>query len=90
MVIAALVVAAAGFVWLYCGCERQARQIDAMSVEVEQLRRDSEYWPVVVRAELLRMEMRLRALHIGNGIGITAAILMPQLKRQARSFRRRQ
>ena len=61
MVIAALVVAAAGFVWLYCVCERQARQIDAMSVEVEQLRRDSEFWPVVVRVELLRMEMRLRA-----------------------------
>jgi len=50
-----------GCAWLWCVCDLQADQIDAMGREIERIRHDSEYWPTLVRAELLAMEMRLRA-----------------------------
>jgi len=61
MVIVALALCAAGYVWVWLVCDSQADQIDEMSQEIETLRHDSEYWPTLIRAELLRMEMRLRA-----------------------------
>jgi len=62
MAIAVLVaVVAAGFLWLWAVCDRQADQIDDMGAEVERLRQDSDFWPALIRVELLKMEMRLRA-----------------------------
>ena len=55
-------VAVAGVVWLSLTVADQTRQIDAMSREIDGLRRDSEYWPALVRAEFLRLEVRLRKL----------------------------
>ena len=55
-------VAVAGIVCLSLTVADQTRQIDAMSREIDGLRRDAEFWPALVRAEFLRLEVRLRKL----------------------------
>ena len=61
LIVAALVALTVGFLWQYSVSMRQADQIDAMCRKVERMQRDADYWPALIRSELLRMEMRLRA-----------------------------
>jgi len=56
-----LAVVFCGFVWLWIVCDRQADQIEAQGRELQRLNVDKNFWPVLLRTELLRMEMRLRA-----------------------------
>ena len=61
MVIVALLMCAAGYVWVWCVCDSQADQIEAMSREMDRLRHAADFWPAMLRAELIALEMRLRA-----------------------------
>lgn len=62
LVIAAVLLAAAGsIVLLSMRVGAQADEIEGLRRQVEGMRRDSEYWPALIRVEMLRMEARLKA-----------------------------
>lgn len=58
-IVAAVAVALCG--WLALTVRDQAQKIESMGREIERLRHDADFWPQLVRTELLRFEVRLRA-----------------------------
>ena len=44
-----------------CRIAEQSDEIEAMDKEIHALRHDAEFWPALIRVELVRMEARLKA-----------------------------